>query len=61
VRISSGQGARGTFRCLDADDVLIAREGLLGEQFAGLVSSDRFTAYNSLPTKRRQWCCILPP
>jgi len=29
---------------------------LLGETFAGLVSSDRFTAYNSLPTERRQLC-----
>lgn len=29
---------------------------LLGEAFAGLVSSDRFTAYNSLPTKRWQLC-----
>jgi len=29
---------------------------LLGEAFAGLVSSDRFTAYNSLETKRRQLC-----
>jgi transposase len=29
---------------------------LLGETFAGVVSSDRFTAYNSLPTERRQLC-----
>jgi transposase len=29
---------------------------LLGEAFVGLVSSDRFTAYNSLPTERRQLC-----
>lgn len=30
--------------------------GLLGETFVGLVTSDRFTAYNSLPTERRQLC-----
>lgn len=29
---------------------------LLGEAFVGLVTSDRFTAYNSLPTARRQLC-----
>jgi transposase len=29
---------------------------LLGEAFVGLVGSDRFTAYNSLPSERRQLC-----
>ena len=29
---------------------------LLGEGFAGLVSSDLYSAYNSLPTERRQLC-----
>ena len=31
-------------------------QALLGEEYAGLVSSDRFSAYNSLDPKRRQLC-----
>ncbi len=30
--------------------------GLIGDGFAGVVGSDRFSAYNSLETKRRQVC-----
>jgi hypothetical protein len=30
--------------------------GLIGDDFAGVVGSDRFTAYNSLEPERRQVC-----
>jgi transposase len=34
--------------------------GLIGERFAGVVGSDRFSAYNSLEPERRQVCWSHP-
>lgn len=31
-------------------------EALLGDEFRGIVTSDRYCAYNSLPVERRHLC-----